>query len=79
MCEFKTCNGFLSCPLGYILLPIKHYGKMVDITLIFIPTSYKFQVNLGTPWLYYMKAMDSPIHRCLKVPHDGRIKYINHS
>lgn len=75
----KTYNGF-SCPThGSITLPIEVGNKCLDVTFLFIPTFGQFQVRLGLPWLTFMKAISSPIHKRLKFPHNGDIITTNHS
>lgn len=73
----KTHDGF-TCPThNYITLPIDVGKKYVDVTFEVIPTFDQFQVRLGLPWLTSMKAIASPIHKCLKLP-CAKIIMINH-
>lgn len=51
----------------------------MDVNFVIIPSSEQFHVKLGYPWLSYMKAISSPILKCLKFPHNGEIITVNHS
>ncbi|KAG7594095.1 Ribonuclease H-like superfamily [Arabidopsis thaliana x Arabidopsis arenosa] len=57
-----------SMSVGTIVLPISAEGivKMVEFTVFDRPAAYN--VILGTPWLYEMKAVPSTYHQCLKFP-----------
>lgn len=62
-----------------VLLDWFYHTKSIDVNFIIIPSSNKFYVKLGYPWLSSMKAIPSPIHKCLKFPHNGETIIINHS
>ncbi|KAG7552152.1 Reverse transcriptase domain [Arabidopsis thaliana x Arabidopsis arenosa] len=57
-----------SMSVGTIVLPVSAEGivKMVEFTVFDRPAAYN--VILGTPWLYEMKAVPSTYHQCLKFP-----------
>ncbi|XP_010496845.1 PREDICTED: uncharacterized protein LOC104773875 [Camelina sativa] len=57
-----------SMSLGTITLPVSTQGvvKMVEFTVFDRPAAYN--VILGTPWLYQMKAVASTYHQCVKFP-----------
>lgn len=75
----KLFDGF-SCPdIGSITFPIKVHTKFMNVNSSIIPSSKQFCVKLGYPWISSMKAIASPIHKCLKFPHNGEIITVNHS
>lgn len=75
----KLFDAFSSPAIGSITLPIEVHNKSLDISFAIIPSSEQFHVKLGYPWLSSMKAIASPIHKCLKFPHNGEVVTINHS
>lgn len=54
-------------------------GKVVDTKFVVIPTFIQFQVKLGIPWFPSMQDIASPLHKYLKLIHDGETQTINHS
>ena len=75
----QTCNGFLYFPHGSITLKVTLLGKSIFTNFVFTPTSNQFQVKLVIPWITSIQFRSSPIHKCLKFPHDGNIININNS
>ena len=75
----QTCNDFLYPSFGSIDLLIELCKKIVNTTLVVVPSSYQFQVKLGLPWLNAMHVVASSIHKCLKFVYDDKVKTINHS
>ncbi|KAG7567252.1 Ribonuclease H-like superfamily [Arabidopsis thaliana x Arabidopsis arenosa] len=65
-----------SMSVGTIVLPVSAEGivKMVEFTVFDRPAAYN--VILGTPWLYEMKAVPSTYHQCLKFPTMSGVKQI---
>ncbi|KAG7552794.1 Retrotransposon gag domain [Arabidopsis thaliana x Arabidopsis arenosa] len=65
-----------SMSIGTIVLPVSAEGivKMVEFTVFDRPAAYN--VILGTPWLYEMKAVPSTYHQCLKFPTTSGAKQI---
>ena len=58
----QTCKGFLYPPQGSISLSVEVCGKVVNSTLIVIPTFDQFQVKLGLPWLTSIQDIAFPFH-----------------
>ncbi|KAG7527760.1 hypothetical protein ISN44_Un269g000010, partial [Arabidopsis suecica] len=54
--------------LGTIKLPVlaKNVSKIVDFVVFDKPAAYN--IILGTPWIYQMKAVPSTYHQCIKFP-----------
>ncbi|MGI4458298.1 hypothetical protein ACR2WA_25535, partial [Klebsiella pneumoniae] len=75
----KLFDAFSSPAIGSITLPIEVRNKSLDVNFAIIPSSEQFRVKLGYPWLSSMKAIASPIHKCLKFPHNGEVVTVNHS
>ncbi|GLJ18154.1 hypothetical protein SUGI_0320750 [Cryptomeria japonica] len=75
----KLFDAFSSPAIGSITLPIEVHNKSLDVKFAIIPSSEQFCVKLGYPWLSSMKAIASPIHKCLKFPHNGEVVTVNHS
>jgi len=65
-----------SMSLGTITLPVTAQGvvKMIEFTVFDRPAAYN--IILGTPWLYEMKAVPSTYHQCVKFPLPTRVKQI---
>ncbi|KAG7585762.1 Ribonuclease H domain [Arabidopsis thaliana x Arabidopsis arenosa] len=57
-----------SMSLGNIKLPVLAAGvpKIVEFIVFDRPAAYN--IILGTPWIYQMKAIPSPYHQCVKFP-----------
>ncbi|KAL1223571.1 hypothetical protein V5N11_034319 [Cardamine amara subsp. amara] len=57
-----------SMSLGTIRLPVLAVGvsKIFEFTVFDRPAAYN--VILGTPWIYQMKAVSSTYHQCVKFP-----------
>lgn len=62
----KIFDGFSYPTIGSINLPIRVGTKYLDVYFSIIPTSDRFRVKLGHPWLFSMKEIPSTIHKCLK-------------
>ncbi|GLJ39441.1 hypothetical protein SUGI_0805560 [Cryptomeria japonica] len=75
----KLFDAFSSPAIGSITLPIEVHNKSLDVRFAIIPSFEQFRVKLGYPWLSSMKAIASPIHKCLKFPHNGEVVIVNHS
>jgi len=65
-----------SMSLGTITLPVTAQGivKMIEFTVFDRPAAYN--IILGTPWLYEMKAVPSTYHQCVKFPTPTGVKQI---
>ncbi|KAG7552365.1 Retrotransposon gag domain [Arabidopsis thaliana x Arabidopsis arenosa] len=62
-----------SMSLGNIKLPVLAAGvpKIVEFIVFDRPAAYN--IILGTPWIYQMKAIPSTYHQCVKFPTPARI------
>ncbi|KAG7552326.1 Retrotransposon gag domain [Arabidopsis thaliana x Arabidopsis arenosa] len=62
-----------SMSLGNIKLPVLAAGvpKIVEFIVFDRPAAYN--IILGTPWIYQMKAIPSTYHQCVKFPTPGGI------
>ncbi|KAG7533106.1 Retrotransposon gag domain [Arabidopsis thaliana x Arabidopsis arenosa] len=62
-----------SMSLGNIKLPVLTAGvpKIVEFIVFDRPAAYN--IILGTPWIYQMKAIPSTYHQCVKFPTPGGI------
>ncbi|KAG7552320.1 Retrotransposon gag domain [Arabidopsis thaliana x Arabidopsis arenosa] len=62
-----------SMSLGNIKLPVLSAGvpKIVEFIIFDRPAAYN--IILGTPWIYQMKAIPSTYHQCVKFPTPGGI------
>ncbi|KAG7578877.1 Retrotransposon gag domain [Arabidopsis thaliana x Arabidopsis arenosa] len=62
-----------SMSLGNIKLPVLAVGvpKIVEFIVFDRPAAYN--IILGTPWIYQMKAIPSTYHQCVKFPTPGGI------
>ncbi|KAG7568043.1 hypothetical protein ISN45_Aa04g008810 [Arabidopsis thaliana x Arabidopsis arenosa] len=62
-----------SMSLGNIKLPLLAAGvpKIVEFIVFDRPAAYN--IILGTPWIYQMKAIPSTYHQCVKFPTPGGI------
>lgn len=69
----QTCNDFLYHPQGSITLLVTLSRKAIYTKFFVIPTSNQFQVKFGISWISFMQHIDSPIHKCLKFPHNGEV------
>ncbi|KAG7568071.1 Retrotransposon gag domain [Arabidopsis thaliana x Arabidopsis arenosa] len=65
-----------SMSLGNIKLPVLAAGvpKIVEFIVFDRPAAYN--IILGTPWIYQMKAIPSTYHQCVKYPTPGGIRTI---
>jgi len=65
-----------SMSLGTITLPVTSQGvvKMIEFTIFDRPAAYN--IILGTPWLYKMKAVPSTYCQCVKFPTPTGVKQI---
>ncbi|KAG7530646.1 Retrotransposon gag domain [Arabidopsis thaliana x Arabidopsis arenosa] len=65
--------------LGTIKLPVlaKNVSKIVDFVVFDKPAAYN--IILGTPWIYQMKAVPSTYHQCIKFPTPSGVKTIRGS
>ena len=62
--------------LGTIKLPVLdgNISKIVDFVVFDKPAAYN--IILGTPWIYQMKAVPSTYHQCLKFPTSSGVETI---
>jgi len=69
-------TGETSMSLGTVTLPGTTQGvvKMIEFTVFDRPAAYN--VILGTPWHYEMKAVPSTYHQCVKFPTPIGVKQI---
>ncbi|KAG7588540.1 Ribonuclease H-like superfamily [Arabidopsis suecica] len=65
-----------SMSLGNIKLPVLAAGvpKIVEFIIFDRPAAYN--IILGTPWIYQMKAIPSTYHQCVKFPTPAGIRTI---
>ncbi|KAG7588706.1 Ribonuclease H-like superfamily [Arabidopsis suecica] len=65
--------------LGTIKLPVlaKNVSKIVDFVVFDKPAAYN--IILGTPWIYQMKAVPSTYHQCIKFPTPSGVETIRGS
>ncbi|KAG7559469.1 Retrotransposon gag domain [Arabidopsis thaliana x Arabidopsis arenosa] len=65
-----------SMSLGNIKLPVLAAGvpKIVGFIVFDRPTAYN--IILGTPWIYQMKAIPSTYHQCVKFPTPAGVRTI---
>ncbi|KAG7564205.1 Ribonuclease H domain [Arabidopsis suecica] len=65
--------------LGTIKLPVlaKNVSKIVDFVVYDKPAAYN--IILGTPWIYQMKAVPSTYHQCIKFPTPSGVETIRGS
>ncbi|KAG7543894.1 Ribonuclease H domain [Arabidopsis thaliana x Arabidopsis arenosa] len=65
--------------LGTIKLPVlaKNVSKIVDFVVFDKPAAYN--IILGTPWIYQMKAVPSTYHQCIKFPTPNGVETIRGS
>ncbi|KAG7533225.1 Retrotransposon gag domain [Arabidopsis thaliana x Arabidopsis arenosa] len=61
---------------GTIKLPVlaKKVSKIVDFVVFDKPAAYN--IILGTPWIYQMKAVPSTYHQCIKFPTPSGVETI---
>ncbi|KAG7564677.1 Retrotransposon gag domain [Arabidopsis suecica] len=61
-------DGDTVMTVGTIMLPIYVGGTMHFFNFVVVDKPIVYNVILGTPWLYKMKAVASTYHQCVKFP-----------
>ncbi|KAL1206393.1 hypothetical protein V5N11_020761 [Cardamine amara subsp. amara] len=66
-----------SLSLGTIKLHVlaERVSKIVEFIVFYRPASYN--ISLGTPWIYQMKAVPSTYHQCVKFPTPSGVGTVN--
>ena len=69
-------TGETTMSLGTLKLPIfaSRVSKIVEFTVFNRPAVYN--IVLGTPWLYQMRAVPSTYHQCIKFPMPAGVETI---
>lgn len=68
----KILNGNLLA-----IMPIKVGGKCVDQKVYIFQNDLPYNILLGRPWIYNIRAITSMLHQSIKFMHNGKLVTIH--